>query len=425
MDAIEVPPYFVCPISLEIMKDPVIVSTGITYDRESIETWLFSGRNNTCPVTKQVLTDSDQLTPNITLRRLIQSWCTLNASHGVERFPTPRAPVSKAQLSKILNDAARMTSTTSSQSQTIKCLEKLRSIASQNATNKRCMEASGAVDFLASIITSTRPFDHDEHDDSSSIFNYTTKASEEALSLLYNLQLSENGLKSLLQTRNGKFTESLLRVMQLGSYESRAYAVMLMKSMSEVADPLELINLGTESFFSEFVQILRDQISMKATKAALKLMITVCPAGRNRVKAVEAGAVQLLIDLLLDNSSEKRIMEMLLVVLDLLCQCAEGRAELLKHAAGLAIVSKKILRVSQVASERAVRILHSVGKFSAASPAVLQEMLSLGVVAKLCLVLQVDCGNKTKERAREILKMHARAWKNSPCVPLNLLTSYP
>lgn len=432
MDAIEVPPYFVCPISLEIMKDPVIVSTGITYDRESIETWLFSGRNNTCPVTKQVLIDSDQLTPNVTLRRLIQSWCTLNASHGVERFPTPRAPVSKAQLSKILNDAARLTTTTtsSSQKQIIKCLERLRSIASEHATNKRCMEASGAVDFLASIITTTRPFDHDhddhdDHDDSSSISNYTTKASEEALSLLYNLQLSENGLKSLLQTRNGKFTESLLRVMQLGSYESRAYAVMLMKSMSDVADPLQLIKLGSESFFAEFVQILRDQISMKATKAALKLMITVCPAGRNRVKAVEVGAVRLLIDLLLDNSSEKRITEMLLAVLDLLCQCAEGRAELLKHAAGLAVVSKKILRVSQVASERAVRILYSVAKFSAANPAVLQEMLSLGVVAKLCLVLQVDCGNKTKERAGEILKMHARAWKNSPCVPLNLLDSYP
>lgn len=423
MDAIEVPPFFVCPISLEIMKDPVIMSTGITYDRESIETWLFSGRNNTCPVTKQVITDSDQLTPNVTLRRLIQSWCTLNASNGIERFPTPRAPVSKAQLAKILNDAARTSSSPQTQ---MKCLERLRSIASQNATNKRCMETAGAVDSLASIIATTRPFDHDDEDggDSSWIINYTTKARDEALSLLYNLQLSETGLKSLLQARNGKFTESLVRVMQSGSYESRAYAVMLMKSMSEVADPMQLINLGTQSFFVETVQILRDQISMKASKATLKLLITFCPAGRNRVKAVEAGAVQILIDLLLD-SSEKRITEMLLALLDLLCQCAEGRAELLKHAAGLAVVSKKILRVSQLASEKAVRILHSIGKFSAATPAVVQEMLSLGVVAKLCLVLQVDCGNKTKERAREILKLHARAWKDSPCVPVNLLTSYP
>jgi hypothetical protein len=110
--------------------------------------------------------------------------------------------------------------------------------------------------------------------------------------------------------------------------------------------------------------------------------------------------------------------------LENLCQCAEGRAELLKHAAGLAVVSKKILRVSTLANDRAVRILLSVSKFSA-TPNVVQEMLKLGVVAKLCLVLQVDCGSKTKEKAREILKMHARAWRNSPCIPSNLLSSYP
>ncbi|KAE9621730.1 putative aminoacyltransferase, E1 ubiquitin-activating enzyme [Lupinus albus] len=41
-DEIDVSPFFLCPISLEIMKDPVTISTGITYDRESIEKWLFT-----------------------------------------------------------------------------------------------------------------------------------------------------------------------------------------------------------------------------------------------------------------------------------------------------------------------------------------------------------------------------------------------
>ncbi|GKV53879.1 hypothetical protein SLEP1_g60392, partial [Rubroshorea leprosula] len=65
-----------------------------------------------------------------------------------------------------------------------------------------------------------------------------------------------------------------------------------------------------------------------------------------------------------------------------------------------------------------------VSKFCA-TPSVLQEMLQLGVVSKLCLVLQVDCSSKIKERAIEVLKLHARAWKNSPCIPANLLSSYP
>jgi hypothetical protein len=96
----------------------------------------------------------------------------------------------------------------------------------------------------------------------------------------------------------------------------------------------------------------------------------------------------------------------------------------LKHGAGLAVVSKKILRVSHVASDKAVRILYSICRFSATSR-ILQEILQVGVVAKLCLVLQVDSSFKSKERAREILKLHSRVWRNSACVPAYLMSSYP
>ncbi|KDP36106.1 hypothetical protein JCGZ_08750 [Jatropha curcas] len=416
MEDIDVPPFFLCPISLQIMKDPVTVPTGITYDRESIEKWLFSGKNNTCPVTKQVISDCE-LTPNVTLMRLIQSWCTLNASHGIERIPTPKPPVSKAQISKLIKDA-----TMSSPQQQMKCLKKLRSMANVNDTNKRCMESAGVVEFLASIVNTYNSLSFEEYSSSNlEEINEAISLSDEALSFLYGLQLSESGLKVLI-SKNAEIIDSLTRILKNGNYESRAYSVLLLKSILEVADPIQLINLRQE-LFVEIVQILRDQISHQATKSSLRLLVNLCPWGRNRVKAVAANAVSVLINLLLD-SSEKRVCEMALMVLDLVCQCAEGRAELLGHGAGLAVVSKKILRVSQVASEKAVRILLSISKFSATNN-VLQEMLQIGVVAKLCLVLQVDCGIKNKEKAREVLKLHARAWKNSPCIPANLLSFYP
>ncbi|KAH0729014.1 hypothetical protein KY289_000202 [Solanum tuberosum] len=405
MEEIQVPPYFICPISLEMMKDPVTISTGITYDRENIEKWIFPAKNNTCPATKQSLT-CIELTPNVTLRRFIQSWCTINASHGIERFPTPKPPVSKPQIIKLLKEAK-------SPKLQMNSLKRLRSIAFENDANKRCMESAGAMEFLASIINnnnSTEVFE--EEDDFMS-----TK--DEALSILYQLELSENGLRSLIMSGNGEFIESLTRVMQHGSYESRAYAVMLMKDMFEVSTPTLLLSLKQE-FFTQVVQVLRDEISQKATKASLQVLVHACPFGRNRVKAAEAGAIRVLVDLLLD-SSEKRTCELMLILLDQLCQSAEGRAELLNHPGGLAIVSKKTLRVSKVGSERAIKILHSISKFSS-TPYVVQEMLSLGVVAKLCLVLQVDCGSKAKERAREILKFHAKAWRNSPCIPNNFLS---
>ncbi|KAK8617400.1 hypothetical protein V6N13_080316 [Hibiscus sabdariffa] len=396
MDEIDVPPFFICPISLEIMKDPVTVPTGITYDRESIEKWLFSGNNTACPVTKQAVSDCE-LVPNHTLRRLIQSWCTLNACHGIERIPTPKPPISKDQIAKLLDDAK-------SPLQQMKCLRRLRLIASENATNKRCIESSGAVEFLASIVC-----------------NYDSTAVDEALNILYNLQLSEAALKNLMG-RNGDFVVSLTRVMQRGSYECRAYAVFLLKSMLEIADPMQLISLKPE-LFVELIRILRDKISEQASKATLKLLVSISSWGKNKNKAAEAGVVPVLVDMLLD-SSQRRACEIILTVLDEVCRCAEGRSELLNHGAGLAVVSKKILRVSQVANQRAVRILWSISKCCATCN-VLQEMVQLGIVAKLCLVLQVECGHKTKDKAREVLKLHASVWMNSPCMPSNLLSSYP
>jgi hypothetical protein len=45
-----VPSFFKCPISLELMRDPVVLCTGQSYKRSSIEPWLEAG-NHTCPTT--------------------------------------------------------------------------------------------------------------------------------------------------------------------------------------------------------------------------------------------------------------------------------------------------------------------------------------------------------------------------------------
>ncbi|KAJ4972188.1 hypothetical protein NE237_005287 [Protea cynaroides] len=396
MEDIDIPSRFICPISLEIMKDPVTVSSGITFDRESIERWIFTSKNSTCPISRQPLSDTD-LTPNQTLRRLIQAWCTLNASNGIERFPTPKPPVDKAQIIKLLNDGK-------SHENQMRCLQNLKSIANESERNRRCLEYAGAVEFLASIVT-----------------NECSTSSDEALDILYHLQISESGLKNLI-TINGDFIGTLIRVLQHGSFRSRENAALLLKSVLKVADPMYMMSIRVEQFV-QIVNVLRDQISRHASLAALKIMVELCPWGRNKIKAVEAGAVQVLVEILIETTGRK-VCEMGLVVLDQLCRCEEGRAQLLNHGAGIAVVSKKILRISHVASERAVRILSLISRFSETSN-VLEEMLQVGVVTKLCMVLQMDCSVKTKEKAKEMLRLHSRVWKSSTCTPVHFLLSYP
>uniref|UniRef100_J3LXR9 U-box domain-containing protein n=1 Tax=Oryza brachyantha TaxID=4533 RepID=J3LXR9_ORYBR len=69
---VKIPSFFRCPISLNVMRSPVSLCTGVTYDRASIQRWLDSG-NNTCPATMLPLPSTD-LVPNLTLRSLIAHW---------------------------------------------------------------------------------------------------------------------------------------------------------------------------------------------------------------------------------------------------------------------------------------------------------------------------------------------------------------
>ncbi|EPS72948.1 photoperiod responsive protein, partial [Genlisea aurea] len=90
---VAVPAPFRCPISMDVMKSPVSLCTGITYDRSSIEKWLALG-NTTCPATMITLS-STRTIPNLTLRRLIHLWLSQNDS-----FRSPPA-VCEPQLAEI------------------------------------------------------------------------------------------------------------------------------------------------------------------------------------------------------------------------------------------------------------------------------------------------------------------------------------
>ncbi|EFH69715.1 hypothetical protein ARALYDRAFT_472912 [Arabidopsis lyrata subsp. lyrata] len=65
-----------CPISLQLMCDPVIIASGQTYERVCIEKW-FSDGHNSCPKTQQQLPHLS-LTPNYCVKGLIASWCEQN-----------------------------------------------------------------------------------------------------------------------------------------------------------------------------------------------------------------------------------------------------------------------------------------------------------------------------------------------------------
>jgi hypothetical protein len=69
---IDDPDEFTCPITLDIMTDPVMCSDGHTYERSAIIEWL-AGGNSTSPVTNKPLPDQN-LVANHKLRQAVERW---------------------------------------------------------------------------------------------------------------------------------------------------------------------------------------------------------------------------------------------------------------------------------------------------------------------------------------------------------------
>ena len=67
-----VPHEFICPLTLEIMINPLMDRSGRSYERAAILEWI-TKMNSTCPITRRPLSVKDLL-PNNKLRKEILQW---------------------------------------------------------------------------------------------------------------------------------------------------------------------------------------------------------------------------------------------------------------------------------------------------------------------------------------------------------------
>jgi hypothetical protein len=74
-ETVEIPEEFICPITQELMTDPVVTRYGQSYERGSIVEWISKGKD--CPLTRQPLTLSGIIT-NHALRSQIRRWQVKN-----------------------------------------------------------------------------------------------------------------------------------------------------------------------------------------------------------------------------------------------------------------------------------------------------------------------------------------------------------
>ncbi|XP_008796330.2 E3 ubiquitin-protein ligase PUB23-like [Phoenix dactylifera] len=398
----EAPPLFRCPISMELMEDPVTISTGVTYERKNIEKWLFTYKKSTCPATMQCLRNLD-LTPNHTLKRLITSWPLDHEARTPTEAPRP-CPTNAIEHENLVSLLTSIESTPFK----VSSLKKLRSIVEKRNEVRENFLESGGIQALGRIMFQVAADSTD----------FTTfRACEEALGVLSLLPLSNQASVELLL--KPECMKPMMVMLQRGSAEARLHTMAILLKISKT-NHCWAHTIGDQGMdvFKSLLELLSDEISTKLSSCSLDLLLEIVAASKkNPLKAIEAGAVCILIELLPD--ARQHNCEKILLLLKRLCECPEGRSAFADHGLGVAVVSKKILRVSELGTKLGVKILWLMCT-SLPTEKVLHDMMVYGLVEKLLALLHIEGRSSTKEKAMKIIRLHGGAWRQYRCFPCEL-----
>ncbi|KAI4334516.1 hypothetical protein L6164_019199 [Bauhinia variegata] len=297
-----IPDDFRCPISLELMKDPVIVSTGQTYERSCIEKWLEAG-HGTCPKTQQTLT-STVLTPNYVLRSLIAQWCEANGIEPPKRPSSSRlskstSSCSPAERSKIENLLRKLTSGNPEDKRS--AAGEIRLLAKRNADNRVAIAEAGAIPVLVGLLSTP-----------------DSRTQEHAVTALLNLSICENNKGSIISSGA---VPGIVHVLKKGSMEARENAAATLFSLSVIDE--NKVTIGSSGAIPPLVTLLSEG-TQRGKKDAATALFNLCIYQGNKGKAVRAGVIPTLMRLLTEPGGG--MVDEALAILAILASHPEGKA---------------------------------------------------------------------------------------------------
>ncbi|KAA8534430.1 hypothetical protein F0562_031947 [Nyssa sinensis] len=296
-----IPDDFRCPISLELMKDPVIVSTGQTYERSCIQKWLDAG-HKTCPKTQQTLLHT-ALTPNYVLKSLIALWCE---SNGVElpkkqgSCRNRKSGSSGSDCDRAAIDALREKLANGNSEQQRAAAGELRLLAKRNADNRVCIAEAGTIPLLVELLSST-----------------DSRTQEHAVTALLNLSINDANKGTIV---NAGAIPDIVDVLKNGSVEARENAAATLFSLSVVDE--NKVAIGAAGAIPALIDLLC-QGTPRGKKDAATAIFNLSIYQGNKVRAVRAGIVAPLMRLLKDAGGG--MVDESLAILAILASHQEGK----------------------------------------------------------------------------------------------------
>ncbi|KAK9048151.1 hypothetical protein SSX86_032885 [Deinandra increscens subsp. villosa] len=335
------PEDFRCPISLELMTDPVTVSTGQTYDRVSIQKWLKSG-NLICPKTGEKLATAE-LVPNLNLRKVIQQYCI---DHGVpiSKFQSQSRDISStilpgspscAESIKFLTDYLVRRLRNGTEKQKSRSAFEIRLLAKSNIYNRLCLIGSGAIPPLLTLLSSP---------------DSTTQ--ENAIAGLLKLSKHTNGKKEII---NHFGLNPIVKVLTTGlKQESKQIAAATIFYLSSVVTNQKLIGENPDAI-PGLIDLIKTGTSC-AKKNSLAALFGILLYPRNHQTALESGIIPLLSHLI-STSQKPEIVTDSLAVVATLAESFDGSETILKASSLPLIIKTLQTSPSRAAKEYCVSIL--------------------------------------------------------------------
>ncbi|MBA0672602.1 hypothetical protein Goklo_029084 [Gossypium klotzschianum] len=295
-----IPHEFLCPITLEIMRDPVIVASGQTFERESIQKW-FDSNHRTCPKTRQTLAHLS-VAPNYALKNLITQWCEKNNFH----LPKKEDQASSRKFFVDHEDeiSCLVEQLSSSQLEVQrKAVKNIRVLSKENPETRVLIAKHGAIPRLVKLLS---------YPDS--------KIQEHAVTALLNLSIDESN-KRLITDEHA--IPAIIEVLQNGSMESKENSAAALFSLSMLDE--NKVTIALENGIPPLVDLLQDG-TIRGKRDAVTALFSLSLNQLNKVRAIEAGIVPPLM-LLLEDKKLGMVDEALSILL-LLATHAEGRHEM-------------------------------------------------------------------------------------------------
>jgi hypothetical protein len=283
---IAVPEHFLCPISSQLMRDPVILATGETYDRAFIQAWLQAG-NRTCPKTKQVLPHLI-LTPNYLVQSMIEQWCE---SRGLE------APMRAAARNRDGDE-----STLTKSGITLEEQKYLGILLEKIVQEKESREAARELRELTKTKPSHRAYLGQGKTRAipllvSLLLSPDSETQEHAVTALLNLSIHDANKTAIAAQGAIPCIVQVLR--DGGTMEARGNAAAALFSLSAVDE--NKAKIGASGALPALVDLLSDGNAM-AKKDSASALFNLCIHRENRIPCVRAGMIPVLLKLVCNHS---------------------------------------------------------------------------------------------------------------------------